>query len=105
MLARSVSNPHVVSLYVFFVLGMLRFRLFKLQEFFVKKKDRVEVLSMMGAFGFIVSLLQLYPFSLIVFITRCFLCFLALIVYVRSILELENIKSIKWSADLVSKQN
>lgn len=31
------------------------------QEFCVKKKDRVEVVSMIGLYGLLVSLVQLYP--------------------------------------------
>lgn len=35
-----------------------------MQEFFVKKKDRVEVVCMIGVYGLLVSAVQLYPFSL-----------------------------------------
>ncbi|KAF5737464.1 solute carrier family 35 member F1-like isoform X1 [Tripterygium wilfordii] len=47
------------------------------EEFFVKKKDRVEVVSMLGVFGLVVSIIQL------------------------SILELKSLESIKWSADII----
>ncbi|KAL5809768.1 hypothetical protein ACOSQ3_030459 [Xanthoceras sorbifolium] len=47
------------------------------EEFFVKKKDRVEVISMIGVFGFLVSVVQL------------------------SILERKSVESIKWSTDII----
>lgn len=33
-----------------------------LQEFIVKKYDRVELVSMIGVYGFLVSLCEMYPF-------------------------------------------
>lgn len=33
-----------------------------MQEFCVKKKDRVEVVSMLGAFGTLVTVCEMYPF-------------------------------------------
>ena len=33
----------------------------KLQEFCVKKKDRVEVICMIGVYGFLVSVVEMYP--------------------------------------------
>lgn len=33
----------------------------KLQEFCVKKKDQIEVVSMIGVFGFLVTLCEMYP--------------------------------------------
>jgi len=32
-----------------------------MQEFFVKKKDRVEVLTMLGVYGFLVTAVEVYP--------------------------------------------
>jgi solute carrier family 35 protein F1/2 len=32
-----------------------------MQEFCVKKKDRVEVISMIGVYGFLVTVVQVYP--------------------------------------------
>lgn len=37
------------------------FALLLLQEFCVKKKDRVEVLAMLGLFGALVSVIEMYP--------------------------------------------
>jgi len=37
------------------------FSLLLLQEFCVKKKDRVEVLAMLGLFGTLVSVIEMYP--------------------------------------------
>lgn len=34
-----------------------------MQEFCVKKKDLVEVVSMIGLFGMLVSVCEMYPFS------------------------------------------
>lgn len=36
-----------------------------MQEFCVKQKDLVEVISMLGVFGLLVSVCQMYPFLLI----------------------------------------
>ncbi|XP_048322144.2 uncharacterized protein LOC107432192 isoform X1 [Ziziphus jujuba] len=47
------------------------------EEFCVKKKDRVEVVSMIGVFGFLVSLCEL------------------------SIVELKDLKSVKWSVEII----
>lgn len=33
-----------------------------MQEFFVKKKDRVEVVAMLGVFGVLISICEMYPF-------------------------------------------
>lgn len=35
-----------------------------MQEFCVKRKDRVEVVAMIGVFGMIVSVAEMYPFSI-----------------------------------------
>ncbi|XP_059462815.1 uncharacterized protein LOC132191742 [Corylus avellana] len=47
------------------------------EEFCVKKKDRVEVVSMIGAYGFLVTVVQV------------------------SILELKTLESVEWSADII----
>ncbi|KAJ7976102.1 solute carrier family 35 member F1-like [Quillaja saponaria] len=47
------------------------------EEFFVKKKDRVEVVCMLGVYGFLVSLVEI------------------------SVLEVKSLESIKWSAEIV----
>ncbi|KAK2661055.1 hypothetical protein Ddye_007588 [Dipteronia dyeriana] len=47
------------------------------EEFFVKNRDRVEVVCMIGVYGFIVSVVQL------------------------SLLEHKSVKSIKWSSDII----
>ncbi|EEF33628.1 solute carrier family 35 member F1 [Ricinus communis] len=47
------------------------------EEFFVKNKDRVEVVAMLGIFGLLVSVVQL------------------------SVLELKTLKSINWTADII----
>ncbi|XP_044507454.1 solute carrier family 35 member F1-like isoform X1 [Mangifera indica] len=47
------------------------------EEFFVKKKDRVEVVCMIGIYGLLVSVIQL------------------------SILELKSLESVKWSTDII----
>lgn len=45
------------------------------QEFFVKKKDRLEVVCMIGVYGLLVSAVQLYPFSLHYMIPYTFIQF------------------------------
>lgn len=40
---------------------VLLFLIHQMQEFFVKKKDRVEVVCMIGIYGLLVSVIQLYP--------------------------------------------
>lgn len=47
----------------------------QMQEFFVKKKDRVEVVCMIGVYGLLVSAVQLYPFSLHYMIPYTFIQF------------------------------
>ncbi|XP_062165730.1 uncharacterized protein LOC133872270 [Alnus glutinosa] len=47
------------------------------EEFCVKKKDRVEVISMIGVYGFLVTVVQV------------------------SILELKTLESVEWSADII----
>ncbi|KAK3226808.1 hypothetical protein Dsin_006670 [Dipteronia sinensis] len=60
------------------VVGTIFFALSNVgEEFFVKKKDRVEVISMIGVYGFLVSVIQL------------------------SILERKSVESIKWSTDIM----
>ncbi|TXG58292.1 hypothetical protein EZV62_016121 [Acer yangbiense] len=63
---------------VLVVIGTIFFALSNVgEEFFVKKKDRVEVVSMIGVYGLLVSLIQL------------------------SILERKNVESIEWSTDII----
>lgn len=50
------------------------------EEFCVKKKDRVEAVTMLGVYGFLVTAIEV------------------------SVLELKTLKSIKWSGDIVSGQ-
>ena len=40
---------------------ILKTSLLTLQEFCVKKKDRVEVVCMIGVFGFLVTMCEMYP--------------------------------------------
>ncbi|KAJ7976103.1 solute carrier family 35 member F1-like [Quillaja saponaria] len=47
------------------------------EEFLVKKKDRVEVVCMLGVYGFLVSLVEI------------------------SVLEVKSLESIKWTADII----
>lgn len=42
----------------------------QMQEYFVKKNDRVEVVCMIGVYGLLVSSIQLYPFLFGHMITR-----------------------------------
>ena len=87
----------------------------QLQEFLVKKIDRVEVVCMIGVYGLLVSVVQLYPFLLSDMITFTYnklytsLCdmikfpfaFIPLPSF-RSTLELKSLESVKWSTDIVS---
>lgn len=52
---------------VFVKLYFLFLVLLVLQEFFVKIQDRVEVVSMIGFYGFLVSLCEMYPFCYRIF--------------------------------------
>ncbi|CAK7356954.1 unnamed protein product [Dovyalis caffra] len=52
------------------------------EEFCVKKKGRVEVVTMLGIYGFLVSVIELYPFQ-------------------RSIFELKSLEAIHWSKDII----
>lgn len=49
-------------LFPFFLIASVDLLLLKLQEFCVKKRDRMEVVCMIGVFGFLVSVCQMYPF-------------------------------------------
>ena len=51
-----------------------------MQEFCVKKKDSVEVVAMIGAFGLLVSACEMYPFHWALYIlqSRACFCFLKL---------------------------
>ncbi|KAF1881011.1 hypothetical protein Lal_00023041 [Lupinus albus] len=63
-----------------------------MQEFCAKRKDRVEVLCMIGVFGFLVTIVEAYP---------C--CYNIYIIYI-SVTELKTLESVKWSSDIVSNQ-
>nr|XP_048320689.1 solute carrier family 35 member F1-like isoform X3 [Ziziphus jujuba var. spinosa] len=73
----AMSNVGLVSLILFLLSLLIINRQLYIQEFCVKKKDRVEVMSMLGVFGFIVSL--------------CEIC----------ILERKDLESVKWSEDII----
>ncbi|XP_006481805.1 uncharacterized protein LOC102607849 isoform X1 [Citrus sinensis] len=84
------------------------------EEFLVKKIDRVEVVCMIGVYGLLVSVVQLYPFLLGDMITFTYnklytsLCgmikfpfaFIPLPSF-RSTLELKSLESVKWSTDII----
>ena len=87
----------------------------QLQEFLVKKIDRVEVVCMIGVYGLLVSVVQLYPFLLGDMITfTCNKLYTSLCGMIkfpfafiplpsfRSTLELKSLESVKWSTDIVS---
>lgn len=46
-----------------------------MQEFCVKKKDRVEVICMIGVYGFLVTVVQVYPFDPFIVETRIAISF------------------------------
>ncbi|KAI5425515.1 hypothetical protein KIW84_031354 [Lathyrus oleraceus] len=85
------------------------------EEFCVKKKDRVEVVAMIGVYGFLVTAVEVYPSycSNLVFQWKpnttnlnCFFCLIIWFSFLtslfdRSVLELKTLESIKWSADIV----
>lgn len=86
-----------------------------MQEFLVKKIDRVEVVCMIGVYGLLVSVVQLYPFLLGDMITfTCNKLYTSLCGMIkfpfafiplpsfRSTLELKSLESVKWSTDIVS---
>ncbi|ESR43481.1 hypothetical protein CICLE_v10011957mg [Citrus x clementina] len=85
------------------------------EEFLVKKIDRVEVVCMIGVYGLLVSVVQLYPFLLGDMITfTCNKLYTSLCGMIkfpfafiplpsfRSTLELKSLESVKWSTDIVS---
>lgn len=48
-------------MYVLSISLLKTFVLLIMQEFCVKKKDRVEVIAMLGVFGLLVSAAEMYP--------------------------------------------
>uniref|UniRef100_A0A0D9WH34 EamA domain-containing protein n=1 Tax=Leersia perrieri TaxID=77586 RepID=A0A0D9WH34_9ORYZ len=67
------------------------------EEYCVKKKDRVEVVAMLGLFGLLVSIIQMYPLHKPQFTTG----YIIIIYFLLLIFERKNLDAVAWSPKMI----